>query len=212
MRSSWLLAFVGFVATAWAAPPKPGGDPEPPDAQARAVAALKHARVVALQFPAPKTIAGIGRGTQASSKAIQGKVTGLDAALKDLNAQVLGQEIHIELPADVLFDFDKADIRPDSSAALAKVAVVVRAYSGATVRVDGHTDSKGSDAYNLKLSERRAQSVVAWLQTREGLSGVAFAVRGLGESQPVAHNTNPDGSDNPEGRQKNRRVEIVVRK
>jgi outer membrane protein OmpA-like peptidoglycan-associated protein len=112
----------------------------------------------------------------------------------------------------VLFDFDKAEIRPAAADTLAKVAVVIRSQSGSKVRVYGYTDSKGTSAYNLELSQRRAQSVVRWLQDREKLAATPFEVRGLGAANPVAPNSKPDGSDDPKGRQRNRRVEITVQK
>jgi outer membrane protein OmpA-like peptidoglycan-associated protein len=80
------------------------------------------------------------------------------------------------------------------------------------VRIEGHTDAKGSDAYNQKLSERRAQSVRQWLVQKEGVDGSKMAPQGFGARKPVAPNNKPDGSDDPEGRQKNRRVEIVLAK
>ncbi|HXG01785.1 MAG TPA: OmpA family protein, partial [Candidatus Binatia bacterium] len=114
-------------------------------------------------------------------------------------------EIRIEMPADVLFDFDKAEIRPDAAKVLAQAAEVLRRHPNRTVVIEGHTDAKGSDEYNQRLSERRAQAVRAWLQQRGGLSGMALSTRGWGSKRPVAPNTKPDGSDDPEGRQKNRR-------
>ncbi len=121
-------------------------------------------------------------------------------------------EIHIELSADVLFDFDKSDILPKAAAALRRAAGVIREKGKGTVRIDGCTDSKGSDAYNQKLSARRADAVRNWLVTREGMKGVRFVTTGSGSQRPVAPNTRPDGSDGPQGRQRNRRVEITVQK
>jgi outer membrane protein OmpA-like peptidoglycan-associated protein len=121
-------------------------------------------------------------------------------------------EIRIEMPADVLFDFDKAEIRPDAAKVLAQAAEVLRRYPNRTVVIEGHTDAKGSEPYNQRLSERRAQAVKAWLQQREGLQGRALTTRGWGAKRPVAPNTKPDGSDDPEGRQRNRRVEIIIAK
>jgi outer membrane protein OmpA-like peptidoglycan-associated protein len=222
-RSGGVLAML-LAAGGVAAQPVGDGDPEPPDAQARAVAALPNARVLDLA-PAPprsipglsgdvsgvvKSIVGITSAVGGGSKSVAGKVLGLEAAMKDLDAKVLGREIHIELAADVLFDFDKAELRAEAAVALAKVAVVIRAQPGSRVRVEGHTDSKGDEEYNLNLSQRRAQSVVQWLKQHEGLASTAFEVHGHGETRPVAPNVRPDGSDDPEGRQKNRRVEIVV--
>ena len=114
-----------------------------------------------------------------------------------------------ELPADVLFDFDKADIRPDAAVALAAAADLLRKGVTGTVKVEGHTDAKGTAPYNLKLSQDRANAVKTWLVQKEGLAKVAFAITGYGATRPAAPNTNPDGSDSPAGRQLNRRVVIT---
>lgn len=119
----------------------------------------------------------------------------------------------IILPADVLFDFDKDNIRPDAEAALRQVeTVLTRRYSKNPVRIDGHTDAIADNAYNQNLSERRANSVKRWLMQQGGIEPGRMITRGYGESVPVAVNTKADGTDNPEGRQKNRRVEIVIQK
>jgi len=142
---------------------------------------------------------------------IAGVSTGIQAVLEDLNAKVTAQEIAIELAADVLFDFDKADLRPEAAGELGKVAQVLVAHPGAPVSIEGHTDAKGDDAYNQRLSERRAASVKAWLVANGGADAATITTRGRGETEPVAPNAKPDGSDDPEGRQRNRRVEITVR-
>ncbi len=140
------------------------------------------------------------------------RVEDMGGKVQDLQVKEIGQEIHIELAADVLFDFDKADIRPSAQSALHQAAEIIRQHAKSTVRIEGHTDSKGNDAYNQKLSERRANSVKTWLTDKEGLGNVQFATQGFGAKRPVAPNKKPDGSDDPEGRQKNRRVEIIARK
>ena len=132
--------------------------------------------------------------------------------VEDLKMKETPTEIHIELSADVLFDFDKAEILPKAQEALKQAAKVIREKGKGTVHIEGHTDAKGSEAYNQKLSERRANAVKDWLVSKEGLKNVNFSTSGLGSKKPVAPNKKPDGSDNPEGRQKNRRVEIVVKK
>jgi outer membrane protein OmpA-like peptidoglycan-associated protein len=115
------------------------------------------------------------------------------------------------LPADVLFDFDKDAIRPDARAALEDIsASIAKRFPGASVEIRGHTDAKGGDAYNQDLSERRAASVRAWLAGQGGIADGRMRAFGLGERAPVAPNTRPDGSDDPAGRQRNRRVEILV--
>jgi outer membrane protein OmpA-like peptidoglycan-associated protein len=139
---------------------------------------------------------------------LAGAVSPVEAALEELGATVEEKQIKIDLAADVLFDFDKADLRPEAGPALAKVGEVLAAYPLAIVLIEGHTDAKGSDSYNQKLSERRAQSVVDWL-TGKGVANKMTA-KGLGEKTPVAANEKPDGTDDPEGRQKNRRVQITV--
>ena len=154
-----------------------------------------------------------------SSQEGQGKVLDLIFTVQDMGGMVQDiqvketkSEIRIELAADVLFDFDKADILPKAEEALKQVAGVIREKAKGVVQIEGHTDSKGSDAYNQKLSERRANAVKDWLVSKEGLKNVRFATRGFGAKRPVAPNSKPDGSDDPDGRQKNRRVEIVVKK
>ena len=76
--------------------------------------------------------------------------------------------------------------------------------------IDGYTDAIGGSEYNQKLSEGRANSVKQWLTTQGGISAVAQQTRGFGKAHPVAPNIRPDGSDNPEGRAKNRRVEVII--
>jgi outer membrane protein OmpA-like peptidoglycan-associated protein len=121
-------------------------------------------------------------------------------------------EIRISLAADVLFDFDKASLKKEAVAALTNVASMIREHAGLPVRIEGYTDAKGTDSYNQRLSEQRANSVRAWLVTKGRLKATKFATRGFGAKNPVAPNTKPDGSDDPDGRQKNRRVEIVIEK
>ena len=154
-------------------------------------------------------IAGEG-GASEGGVAVAGKSVELERALKDLNADVTPQEIKVNLSADLLFDFDKSDIKPAAEPQLDKVATVLKSYPTARVVIDGHTDGKGDDAYNQKLSERRAQTVAQYLIAHAGVAAANVQTRGFGKSNPVAPNAKPDGTDNPEGRAQNRRVEIVV--
>jgi outer membrane protein OmpA-like peptidoglycan-associated protein len=132
---------------------------------------------------------------------------------QDLAVKETATEIHIELAADVLFEFDKAVILPKAEETLRQAAAVIgEKAANSTVRIEGHTDAKGDDNYNQKLSERRAKAVKDWFVNKGGLKKVKFKTQGLGEQQPVAPNAKPDGADDPEGRQKNRRVEIIVKK
>lgn len=132
---------------------------------------------------------------------------------QNLQVQETATETRINLAADVLFDFDKAVLLPKAQETLHNVGTFIGEKShGRPVRIEGYTDSKGSDAYNQKLSERRAEAVKQWLVQREGLGKVQMLTAGFGARNPVAPNKKPDGSDDPEGRQKNRRVEIVLAK
>jgi outer membrane protein OmpA-like peptidoglycan-associated protein len=142
---------------------------------------------------------------------VGGKGASLKGQVEDLAIKETKTEVRIELSGDILFDFDKATLRPAATPVLERVAEVIRKYGKPMVRIEGHTDSKGSHDYNVKLSQRRADSVKDWL-VKNGAIGGALVTKGFAETQPVAPNQNPDGSDNPEGRQKNRRVEIIVKK
>ncbi|MDQ2696246.1 MAG: OmpA family protein [Pseudomonadota bacterium] len=116
----------------------------------------------------------------------------------------------LTLSADTHFDFDSAQLKPAGKAELDRLAQGLRdAAAVSNISVVGHTDSIGTDAYNQSLSERRAASVREYLVSVGVPSGV-IQTQGMGESQPVAPNTTPDGRDNPEGRAQNRRVEIAV--
>ncbi len=115
-----------------------------------------------------------------------------------------------ELPADVLFRFDSANLLPQASAALEeRLSAIRRTYQYPLIRVEGHTDSIGSDAANDTLSLRRAEAVRQWL-IGNGIPPAAITVAGYGKRQPIAPNTRPDGSDDPEGRARNRRVVLVA--
>jgi outer membrane protein OmpA-like peptidoglycan-associated protein len=117
-------------------------------------------------------------------------------------------ENRLSVLADALFDFDKANLRADAEATLKAALPEIAKATGHAARVEGHTDGKGSDAYNMKLAEARGRTVRDWLGAN-GAIPPATPIKAFGKGVPIAPNTNPDGSDNPEGRQKNRRVEIV---
>jgi outer membrane protein OmpA-like peptidoglycan-associated protein len=164
-------------------------DPDSPAVEAAARAALANARIL--------DIVGVSRG--------------LDSVMKELGAKVTAQEIKIELSADVLFDFDKSDLKAQATDSLMQVAAVIKAYPKAPLLIEGHTDGKGAHAYNVRLSENRAATVKTWLVQNASVDPARIATSGWGETKPVAPNTSPNGADNPEGRQKNRRVEITLR-
>ncbi len=197
-RSLCVLSVLLGAQTVWAQKYKED-DPIPPGAQGK---------VVPLQGKV-LDLKGVAVDLAGNAKGVAGKTQDLNAALKDLGAKTTATEIRIELASDVLFDFDKADLLPKAVPALEKVATVLKSYPNAACTIEGHTDGKGLKDYNQKLSERRADSVKAWLVAHGIASPVA--TRGWGSAKPVAPNAFPDGRDDPEGRQKNRRVEIVVK-
>jgi len=124
------------------------------------------------------------------------------AAILDTRREARGLIVNL---SDVLFDFNKASLKPGAREKLSKLAGILLAYPGKYhLEIEGHTDSVGSDEYNQKLSEDRAAAVQSYL-TQEGVkSDKITAVRGFGKTQPVTTN------DTAEGRQMNRRVEIVI--
>jgi outer membrane protein OmpA-like peptidoglycan-associated protein len=129
-----------------------------------------------------------------------------------INTRETAQSIVIELSSDILFDFDRADLRPGAEQSLRKIAEFIAARDKRDVLIEGYTDSKGSDDYNGKLSLARAESVHRWLVRNGRLESATISTAGRGASNPVAPNTQPDGRDDPVGRQKNRRVEITIKK
>ena len=143
---------------------------------------------------------------------LQFRIEDVKGVVQALAMKETKTEVKIELSGDVLFEFDKADICPDAEPALQRVVEVIKQYPRAAVAIDGYTDAKGADPYNLRLSDKRAAAVKSWLVQKGGVNGKQIKTKGWGKANPVAPNTNPDGSDNPEGRQKNRRVEITVKK
>ena len=112
--------------------------------------------------------------------------------------------LKLSLNSEVSFDFDRADIKSAFTPSLDKLADVLSRYDRTLVSVVGHTDDRGSNEYNLGLSQRRAESVVAYLTSRGVPQGRLYA-EGQGETQPRASN------DSENGRQRNRRVEVYVK-
>ncbi len=112
---------------------------------------------------------------------------------------------------NIFFDFDKSTLRAVSNVELKNLFFLLKSNPNLKVEISGNTDSKGNDAYNQKLSEERAQAVVASLAAK-GISADRMQARGYGETMPAAANKKLNGKDNPEGRQLNRRVELKITK
>jgi outer membrane protein OmpA-like peptidoglycan-associated protein len=114
-----------------------------------------------------------------------------------------GENITLNMPGNITFAVNSADISASFYQVLNSVALVLKEFDKTMVEVAGHTDSDGSDAYNQQLSERRASSVVAYLVS-QNLRADRFLTVGAGETKPIASNATP------EGKQQNRRVEITI--
>jgi len=143
---------------------------------------------------------------------LQQKELDLERARQEFQAQQSGRSLSMNLSGDVLFDYDKAVLKPEAEQTLKKVAVVLSQFPESKVTVEGYTDSKGTKTANMQLSRERAQSVKNWLIKNGGVVATNIATKGLGEQYPIALNKNADGSDNALGRALNRRVSIIVEK
>lgn len=117
--------------------------------------------------------------------------------------QRVGNDLILVMPGNVTFDVDRDSIRPDFYEVLNSVAIVLVEYDKTVVEVSGHTDSTGSDQYNLDLSGRRASAVATYLRS-QGVADMRLLTLAFGESRPIAPN------DTEAGRQQNRRVEITL--
>ena len=205
-RLAGALLVLAAVPVRAADPPYSGPwEPATEAAAEAAVARMGADRSLDLR-PSVLQIHGLEGGVAGGGRAIVATVQEVRQAMQALGAQETDLQVKVDLPADVLFDFDKADVRTDAAEALGRLATVIRSYPTGRVEIEGHTDSKGNDAYNQRLSQRRAESVKQWLVEREGIAADRFATRGAGESKPVADNATDAG------RQKNRRVGVVIQK
>jgi len=120
----------------------------------------------------------------------------------------IGQVVRLN---NVFFDFDKWNLRPESFVELDRVVKLLKENPTIEIEMSAHTDNKGADEYNMTLSDNRARSCMEYILSK-GIATNRITSHGYGETVPMASNTNPDGSDNPEGRQLNRRVEFKILK
>jgi len=121
----------------------------------------------------------------------------------DAKVERVGEGIVVEFSSNVLFAFDKSTLSDDAKINLDKLVKVLNNYPDTDIEVQGHTDSKGSKAYNQALSERRANEVADYL-TREGITASRTTIKGFGETVPKYEN------ETAEGRAQNRRVEFLI--
>ena len=124
------------------------------------------------------------------------------ARLAELEAKQTERGLVVTL-GDVLFEVDRAELKPGATQRLANLVDVLRENPASTIAIEGHTDSTGGHAYNVSLSQRRADSVKSYLAT-QGIDATRITTRGMGPDYPVASNTDAAG------RQQNRRVEVVI--
>ncbi len=162
---------------------------------------------VVASAPAPATVP-----TTRANTNLRAAVSPLSGSTSGLNVRVTDLATIVALPTDALFAFDSAELGPDSVAGLRSTAELIRAGGPGTIEIVGHTDAKGTDDYNVRLSQARAQAVADWMSEQVGVRLRAFEVAGRGETSPVAPNTGTDGGDDPAGRARNRRVEVVIPK
>ncbi len=141
------------------------------------------------------------------SKHMEEQKRAMEEATKGTGVEVTrtnDNQLKLNVPSDISFDVGRADIKPDLRAVLDQFASGLKSQPSTLVRIVGHTDSTGSDAINQPLSLKRAESVKSYIEDR-GVSGSRIEAVGRGEHEPMADNTTP------EGRAKNRRVEIFLR-
>lgn len=161
-----------------------------------------------------KKAGNTGAGAIAGA-AVGGVAGGLIGRYMDKQAQDIQEEvkeakverteegIQITFDSAILFDVNKSDLKPETKNSLTKFSEILKKYPDTNLLIEGHTDSTGSDEYNLKLSRQRSQAVADFLSGL-GVFPSRFTVVGHGEARPIAKN------DTPEGRQLNRRVEISI--
>jgi outer membrane protein OmpA-like peptidoglycan-associated protein len=127
----------------------------------------------------------------------------IDQSVPGAKVERVGEGIEVTFDSGLLFDFDSDRIRSDAAANLDNLASSLNKFGNSNIMIVGHTDAVGDDAYNMGLSNRRAASASAYLQSR-GVPSTRITTAGRGETEPVASN------DTDAGRQQNRRVEIAI--
>lgn len=173
-------------------------------ADAASTAALREANTALAQG----NLAGGGGGGELAPQEVPTfkEISALaDLRTPEMVARPVAQPILIRLSSDVLFEFDSAQLRPAAREALERIAAALARATRAQITVEGHTDTFGTDVYNQKLSEFRAEAVALFLLQETGLEPARITSRGYGKSRPIV---NPQGSISEQTR--NRRVEIRV--
>ena len=150
----------------------------------------------------------IGAAVGGASGAVIGRQ--MDKQAEEIKSQVpdakverVGEGIVVEFSSNVLFGFDEADLSAEAKANLNKLVTVLNTYPETDIEIQGHTDSKGSESYNQKLSKKRADKVSDYL-ANQGIANNRLNIQGFGETMPKYSN------DDNEGRMRNRRVEFLI--
>jgi len=175
------------------------------EARARQQVAKAQEERTNIQLQARERETQVARADAATARsttaAVQSELANARQELSDLQAKQTDRGMVMTL-SDVLFDTGKATLKPGATRDLDRLAHALKDNQNTRVKIEGYTDSVGSESYNQELSQRRAQAVADALQSR-GVPADRYEVEGLGKEFPVATN------DSPAGRQQNRRVEIV---
>ncbi len=172
-------------------------------AQQQALSAAEIATLEERNRAVTQTADSLRRANEAANAALEQALQQLRSLVTEItNLRETTRGLVISL-SDILFDINKATLKPGASANVGRIATILRQYPDKQIVVEGHTDATGSDTYNQKLSEDRAASVREALVTG-GVDAAKITSQGFGESQPVSSN------ENAAGRQQNRRVEIIV--
>ncbi len=202
-----------------------GNQPPPPDQQGQQQGGMSRTGKGALIGAAIGAAAGLLSGSDATERrqralvgaGVGGLAGGAIGSYQDRQERILrertqgtgvdvirqGDNITLNMPSGITFDFDSATLKPQFNSVLDGVASTLQEYNQTIIEVAGHTDSVGTDSYNQALSERRANAVGNYLMSR-GIMRDRFIIVGAGESRPIASN------DTESGRAQNRRVEITL--
>lgn len=209
----WALALVALVVASCGLVGQPDVDEEVQSPPSTVTTETDGASDGAVQAPASKvTVSTLQRSRVVTSTLPLSEVERevLDT-LAEFDAVDEGESTTMTVPDNVLFDFDSAELRPGAAEVIGRLATAVTQSEG-PVRVVGHTDTVGTSDYNQRLSEERAQAVADAFVADHGIDEIRLHTDGKGETEPIAPNTRADGSDNPEGRQRNRRVEVTLQR
>lgn len=131
------------------------------------------------------------------------KARELDEEIDGVTVQRVEEGIAVSFDSGILFDFDSSSLRPEGHENLRKLTRIINRDEDTILMIVGHTDSRGAEDYNMRLSERRAQSASRYMVS-QGLSSSRIQIVGRGEFEPIAENSTD------EGRQKNRRIEVAI--